>query len=288
MPSRPAPANAASSQRPHRSRITSDIALFADCSVSAPMRSLECRPRPPILPVMRYLFEPIVRRFACFTCLFPFRSLFVGHCVPDGLRLPAAVDNPGDGGQRVAASHANPPTTTLLGEGQRRDAQRGSRITGTDRRLKRFRPLESGRGCTTSTLSARRECLTRGAPAHIGTYALGLWTVPSHGLPAKGPSDTPSPRGPPSDGLLSTGSRTHGLPDPGYGGPVPALCPLCALDEYTSAQKTGDGIKYVVCSNPSHGTDGFVWEPTQPRAESHRGDGLGASDLYVSSHLCAA
>jgi hypothetical protein len=72
-------------------------------------------------------------------------------------------------------------------------------------------------------------------------------------------------------GIQSTTARA-GV---GYREPVPALCPLCGLDDYTSAQKTEDGLKDVVCSNPSHGTDGFVWEPTQPSAGSHRSDGLG-------------
>ncbi len=45
--------------------------------ISAHMRYLGSADRPPILPVMRYLFGPIILCVACFTCLFPFRSLFL-------------------------------------------------------------------------------------------------------------------------------------------------------------------------------------------------------------------
>lgn len=60
---------------------------------------------------------------------------------------------------------------------------------------------------------------------------------------------------------------------------MPALCPLCALDEYTSVQTDPDGKKYVVCRNSrQHGLDGYVWEqPAEARdgRAGTRADGLG-------------
>ncbi len=105
-------------------------------------------------------------------------------CGPPRTRRPSASRRRGQPRRWRPADSGiarQPPTTTLLREGQRRDAQRGSRITGTDRRLKRFRPLESGRGCTTSTLSARRGCLTRGAT--LREHSPGFGTKPTSNRP---------------------------------------------------------------------------------------------------------
>ena len=57
---------------------------------------------------------------------------------------------------------------------------------------------------------------------------------------------------------------------------MPHLCPLCATDDYTSESRTDDGVRFVVCTDRSHGPDGYVWEPSPPPGRSQRGDGLGA------------
>jgi hypothetical protein len=58
---------------------------------------------------------------------------------------------------------------------------------------------------------------------------------------------------------------------------VPAFCPLCASDDWTSDGVTDDGRKYVVCLNPrEHPPEGYVWEPTAEKTGVTRGDGLGA------------
>jgi hypothetical protein len=44
------------------------------------------------------------------------------------------------------------------------------------------------------------------------------------------------------------------------------LCPICASDEDTSTHQRDDGVTYAVCLGPSHGPEGFVWEPTPPPA----------------------
>ena len=56
---------------------------------------------------------------------------------------------------------------------------------------------------------------------------------------------------------------------------MPAFCPLCASDDHTSQGKTPDGIAFAVCHDPSHGADGYVWEPWVPK-RSLRSDGIGA------------
>jgi len=51
-------------------------------------------------------------------------------------------------------------------------------------------------------------------------------------------------------------------------------CGVCASDEYTQAQQTSDGRIYVVCTNPFHGDEPRVWEPTtHRRSTSHEGIG---------------
>ena len=57
---------------------------------------------------------------------------------------------------------------------------------------------------------------------------------------------------------------------------MPHLCPLCASDDLTAESRTHDGVQFVVCTDRSHGADGYVWEPTPPPGRSTRGDGLGA------------
>jgi hypothetical protein len=57
---------------------------------------------------------------------------------------------------------------------------------------------------------------------------------------------------------------------------MPAFCPLCAADDHTSEGVTEDGIRYAVCRDPSHGDDGFTWEPSPPPGSGARGGGLGA------------
>ena len=57
---------------------------------------------------------------------------------------------------------------------------------------------------------------------------------------------------------------------------MPHLCSLCATDDSTAEHRTDDGIRYVVCTDRSHGPDGYVWEVPPPPGRSMRGDGLGA------------
>ena len=64
---------------------------------------------------------------------------------------------------------------------------------------------------------------------------------------------------------------------------MPALCPLCVFDDYTTEGRTEDGIRYVTCSNPDHGVEPYVWEPTETKYRRSR-DGIGA-DLDVWNKL---
>jgi hypothetical protein len=58
---------------------------------------------------------------------------------------------------------------------------------------------------------------------------------------------------------------------------MPAFCPLCASDDRTETHKADDGTPFAVCLHPSHGRDGYLWEPTSSSAgTSHRSGGLGA------------
>ena len=57
---------------------------------------------------------------------------------------------------------------------------------------------------------------------------------------------------------------------------MPFFCPLCALDENTTASAAADGRVFVVCTTREHGVEGYVWEPTPERRSPTRGDGLGA------------
>lgn len=57
---------------------------------------------------------------------------------------------------------------------------------------------------------------------------------------------------------------------------MPHLCNLCVSDESTSEGRNEDGVRYVICTDRSHGPDGYVWEPAPPPGRSTRGDGLGA------------
>ena len=54
-----------------------------------------------------------------------------------------------------------------------------------------------------------------------------------------------------------------------------AFCPLCASDELTESHRLDDGTRYAVCLHASHGTDGYVWQPSEPGIKSLRADGLG-------------
>lgn len=56
-----------------------------------------------------------------------------------------------------------------------------------------------------------------------------------------------------------------------------AFCPLCASDEQSSFGVATDGRPFAVCENErEHGSDGFVWEPTELKAAgSLWRDGLG-------------
>lgn len=66
---------------------------------------------------------------------------------------------------------------------------------------------------------------------------------------------------------------------------MPALCPLCVLDEYTSESRTDDGIRFAVCTNSEHGSDPFVWEVGEPGRRGRRGgEGIGA-DLGIWDKL---
>lgn len=68
---------------------------------------------------------------------------------------------------------------------------------------------------------------------------------------------------------------------------MPAFCPLCASDDRTESHTTEDGTSFAVCLHPSHGQDGYVWEPTSyPTGTSHRSNGLGA-ELDVWEKLLA-
>ena len=66
---------------------------------------------------------------------------------------------------------------------------------------------------------------------------------------------------------------------------MPALCPLCVLDEYTATDRTADGVAFGSCSNPEHGGEPFVWEVTEHARKGVRArDGIGA-DLGVWDKL---
>ena len=57
---------------------------------------------------------------------------------------------------------------------------------------------------------------------------------------------------------------------------MPHLCSLCATDDSTTEYRNDDGVRYVVCTDRSHGSDGYAWEVPPPPGRSARGDGLGA------------
>ena len=65
---------------------------------------------------------------------------------------------------------------------------------------------------------------------------------------------------------------------------MPAFCPLCAGDEFTETHKADDATRFAICLYPSHGQDGYIWEPTTAGGErstssaeaSSRSVGLGA------------
>lgn len=57
---------------------------------------------------------------------------------------------------------------------------------------------------------------------------------------------------------------------------MPAFCPLCARDDQTEQKRTPDGRLYAICTSKDHGPSGYVWEPSPPREENLRSDGLGA------------
>lgn len=64
------------------------------------------------------------------------------------------------------------------------------------------------------------------------------------------------------------------------------FCSLCVSDEFTSADRTEDGRRFFSCSNPEHGAEPWVWEPSEDRPKRHRGDGLG-SELDIWDKLLA-
>lgn len=57
---------------------------------------------------------------------------------------------------------------------------------------------------------------------------------------------------------------------------MPALCPLCVLDDFTSEHVTEDGIRYVQCDGPDHVGAPFVWEPSQAGGSAPSRGGIGA------------
>lgn len=57
---------------------------------------------------------------------------------------------------------------------------------------------------------------------------------------------------------------------------MPAFCPLCASDDYTTDVATPDGESLAHCADRSHGLDGFTWDPTPPKPTNVRSDGIGA------------
>ena len=66
---------------------------------------------------------------------------------------------------------------------------------------------------------------------------------------------------------------------------MPAYCPVCAYEDYTTEGVTEDGRRFVVCANRrEHGRDGYVWEPELEKSVSMRGDGL-AADLDIWDKL---
>jgi len=66
---------------------------------------------------------------------------------------------------------------------------------------------------------------------------------------------------------------------------VPALCPLCVFDEYTTEDRTPDGVRFGSCTNPEHGAEPFVWEVSVRSSRGRRNrEGIGA-DLGVWDKL---
>lgn len=66
---------------------------------------------------------------------------------------------------------------------------------------------------------------------------------------------------------------------------MPALCPLCASDDYTKEERTDDGRLYAICASAEHDVDGFVWDPIPPPGKSLRSDGLGVNSTSGTSLL---
>lgn len=65
---------------------------------------------------------------------------------------------------------------------------------------------------------------------------------------------------------------------------MPAFCPLCASDDYTSDIITPDGETLALCGHRSHGVDGFTWDPSPPEPTNMRSDGIG-SELDIWDKL---
>jgi hypothetical protein len=57
---------------------------------------------------------------------------------------------------------------------------------------------------------------------------------------------------------------------------MPAFCPLCASDDHTTDLTTPDGQVLALCTDRSHGVDGFTWDPAPPHRANLRSDGIGA------------
>lgn len=58
---------------------------------------------------------------------------------------------------------------------------------------------------------------------------------------------------------------------------MPAFCPLCAKDDRTETHELDDGSSYAICFHSSHGTDGYIWEPSPSMTgTSKRSEGIGA------------
>lgn len=54
------------------------------------------------------------------------------------------------------------------------------------------------------------------------------------------------------------------------------FCPLCASEDDATTGTADDGRTFFSCSNRSHGSDPYIWEPSPPPNRSQRSDGLGA------------
>lgn len=56
---------------------------------------------------------------------------------------------------------------------------------------------------------------------------------------------------------------------------MPAFCPLCARDDHTTQEETPDGETIARCFDPSHGPEGFIWDPTPTTSENSRTNEIG-------------